>query len=131
MAIMDVLGSTNPNKHLYDMKLSIPVFSKEFEHRHDFDSEDIAVLESKYPDIRFERIPEAWIIVLDQMIRQICRLDPTALVAVRQDFGFLSVSCRVGHQYPEIIRELVSLAEKRLYLIDIDLHRQLDCKVVA
>jgi hypothetical protein len=111
--------------------ISVPAFYREFEHRHEFDSDDIRLLQTKYPHIRFEGIPEAWVIVIDELVRQVGRLDRTALVAVRQDFGFLSVFRRAGHQYPEIVRELVKLAETRLYLIDVDLHRQLDCKVVA
>ena len=107
-------------------RLSLQEFSREFDYRHDFQGEDLPVLCSNHPNVRFDRIPEAWIVVADQMLRQIGRIDSCAVAAVRQDFGFLTVIYHSGHQYPEIIRELVRIAEKRLYLIDADLHRQLD-----
>jgi len=48
---------------------------------------------------------------------------------VQQHFGFLSV--QFDSSPTEDLREVIKLAERRLYRIDMDLHKKLDCKVVA
>ena len=107
--------------------VSIHTLAKEFYYRHDFGSEDVGVLRDKYPHTQFHNIPEAWIVVIDDMMMELVQFSyPTW---VQQHFGFLSV--QFDSPPTENLREVIKLAERRLYRIDMDLHKKLDCKVVA
>jgi len=109
------------------MPISLGIFAKEFEHRHDFDCEDQETLRSKHPNAYFSNIPDAWVIIIDEMMEAINVIDPGSSWCISQHYGFLSVLPIPN----EFISPIIKMAEKRLYKIDIDLHFLLDCKVVV
>lgn len=92
----------------------LSIIGREFNHRHDFNDSDLDVLKQKFPSVSFRNIPQAWIIVIDDLLQTIW---PNVKV-ISQEFGELCiqwVNDPVGLKH-------VAHAEKRLYMIDADLH---------
>ena len=98
--------------------ISISDFSKEFNYRHNFNAEDIGILQQKYPNIKFVNIPEAWIICVDNMLQ--C-LKEYNIRCIQQYYGFLSV---IG-DYSSEAKEIIKFFEGKMYQADADLHKDL------
>jgi hypothetical protein len=101
--------------------VSIHGLAKEFYYRHDFGSDDVGILRGKFPNTQFHNIPEAWIVVIDDMMNELVQFSQPTWV--QQHFGFLSVQFKSPPT--EDLREVIKLAERRLYRIDADLHKNL------
>jgi len=90
-------------------------FNTEFIKRHDFYSEDLDLLCSKWPRTKFKDIPEAWIIPIDEMLLELSMLNIFP-ISIQQRFGLFFV------RYPELIldEDLVvdynKIPEDKLYL---------------
>jgi hypothetical protein len=90
------------------------MIASEFQKRHDFDSEELAVLKAHYPSISFTDIPEAWIYILDQMLERISG----KVRKVYQLCGYLIVEASLSDDEMNIVERF----ERKLYEADIDLH---------
>lgn len=86
-----------------------------FKQRHSFNSEDQQVLKKNFPKIIFEDIPDAWIILLDELLFAI---DNTKISRITQMFGLLIVS---SEKLSEKDQSRISKTEKQLRSIDCDL----------
>lgn len=102
--------------------LSPQSFVKEFEKRHDFQTSEVTVLESHFPNTKFRNIPEAWIWCIDQMLERIYKIDSKAITSVYQLFGLLCVE--PSRRSPKI-DEIISEYEKKMYFIDMDLRKEI------
>lgn len=113
--------------------ISLEEFKREFDRRHDFESEDLQVLANNFPEVDFYNIPEAWIIPIDKMLRVIGKY----VSYISQDCGHVRVMRRVMDGDPSVrpgketdrdkeIFSQISLLEKRVRAIDKDLHDKLD-----
>ncbi len=91
----------------------------EFDERHDFESADLKVLKNKFPHAEFNNIPEAWIIVVDDMMRNM--RDPGCVKKVRQEYGQLIVEFRKDFDFPENYK-VVKQAESKIYKLDKDIN---------
>ena len=101
------------------MTYTLDMFSKEFKDRHDFGDDDLMVLQNNHPTVRFESIPTAWIMVLDQMLMGISE----QVRCVSQYYGQMVVFWK-GKPTDKAFRS-VKLAERKLYMLDEDLHQRL------
>jgi hypothetical protein len=86
-----------------------------FKQRHSFDSEDQQVLKKNFPKIVFEDIPDAWIILLDELLLAI---DKTKISRITQMFGLLIV---YSEKLSEKDQSRILKTEKQLRNIDCDL----------
>lgn len=95
---------------------------KEFNLRHNFDSEDIDILKERHPSVRFIDIPEAWIITIDEMLSSMRYATPVK--EVRQFQGLLITILKNGLKSKNIekYRIVINKKEQELYSIDMDLH---------
>lgn len=107
--------------------VTVEALAKEFYHRHDFESDDVTVLHERYPSVLFHNIPEAWVVIIDDMLNELQHM--ADVTWVKQHFGFLTVQFR--EPPTDDVKATVRYAEERLYRIDVDLHKKLDCKVVS
>ena len=73
-------------------------FNKEFIKRHDFYSEDLDLLASKWPKTQMKNIPEAWILPIDEMLLELSEIKIFPY-CVEQKFGIMNV------RYYELGRE--------------------------
>lgn len=100
---------------------SLKTFGTIFNQRHSFDSDDHNTLQNNFPDIKFSCIPDAWIILIDNMLRKI----GSHVVEVQQFFGLFIVRLKnIKQDTLDICNKTISFYEKRLYLIDQDLHAE-------
>lgn len=91
----------------------------EFDDRHDFESEDFANLKKRFPHAKFTGIPEAWIIIIDEML---CAMrEPGTVQEVRQEYGQLIVKFREGFDFPENHKHIED-AEAKIYKLDKDIN---------
>ncbi len=106
-----------------DYKSKINILSQEFQHRHDFDSEDLEVLRNNFPGVKIGNIPEAWIILIDKMLQKIFN----HVSAIEQHFGFLVVNY-IDYNEKDLynVKKVVKSFENKLYAIDKDLHQELN-----
>jgi hypothetical protein len=86
-----------------------------FKQRHSFDSEDQQVLKNNFPKIVFEDIPDAWIILLDELLATI---DNKKISRIAQMFGLLIVS---SYNLSKSDQSKIAKTEKQLIEIDCDL----------
>ena len=86
-----------------------------FKQRHSFDSEDQQVLKNNFPKIVFEDIPDAWIILLDELLATI---DNKKISRIDQMFGLLIVS---SYNLSKSDQSKIAQTEKQLIEIDCDL----------
>jgi hypothetical protein len=100
-------------------------FAKLFTQRHTFDEEDQKTLRERWHDVNIFDIPDAWLLIVDEMLSQICKIDYRAIASVGQRCGFLFVSFRDGRERESFLK-VVGDAERKLYRIDIDLHKELN-----
>ena len=100
-------------------QINLTELSKEFQKRHDFNSEELDVLNNNFPNVQFKNIPEAWIVLLDKMLRE---TGTDHVKSVEQHCGLLCVS---ETKPRELDLSIVDKYEKRLYKIDEDLHDRL------
>lgn len=99
--------------------ISLIEFSEIFRRRHDFSSEDIKILESNFPHIKFKDIPDDWICEIDSHLQKI---DSSGIRFIYQTMGFLHIDCqKISKRDCKVLKSL----EKKLYKADIDLHEQL------
>ncbi len=107
-------------------KISISQLKNDFNLRHDFNSEEIVILKSKFPNVTIENIPESWVVLVDKMLSKISGVTR----GVTQQYGFLCVlldKTLNEDDYPSI-KKIIESYERRLYLIDQDLHDRLDLR---
>lgn len=64
-------------------------YKKEFDSRHDWDDGELNILQSKWPQIKFKNIPQAWIIPIENFLLK-SNLDN--IKEIRQEYGQLIVS---------------------------------------
>lgn len=99
-------------------KTNLEKLGKEFNSRHDFKSEDLDILKSNFSNITFKNIPEAWIVILDSMLRE---LDTRYVYSIEQHFGFICIN---ENKNSNLNLSVINKYEKKLYKIDIDLHNE-------
>jgi len=97
--------------------MNINQLKEEFNFRHDFVSDDLDLLETKYPKVKFHNIPEAWIIVIDDFLKR----NSFFVKSITQYFGLCCIS--YTKNAPDFIVDEFKKTEKLLYRADIDLHR--------
>ena len=51
-----------------NLVMNLLKYKKEFDSRHDWDSEEETQLKTNWPNICFENIPQAWIIPIDKIL---------------------------------------------------------------
>lgn len=90
-----------------------------FNERHDFETEDVKLLYSKFEDIKFSNIPEAWVILLDKFLEN----NFVYVKSVSQLYGLLHIDF-ISSKSKKLETDTLRL-EKRLYMIDKDLHAEL------
>lgn len=103
------------------MSISIEAFLNEFNCRHDFDTNDVKLLNSRFYNTISYNIPEAWIYLIDCLLAKAYTINPLMVRTITHHYGFLSVIYRdvdVPREFLDYVKEI----EKQLYLIDIDLH---------
>ena len=103
---------------LKSLPISLKELSKAFEDRHEFNTEELSVLQGNFPNVNFLDIPDAWIILIDKMLREVHK----DVKSVEQHYGLLCVSEKVSG---ELDLSIISAYEKKLYKIDKDLHDRL------
>ena len=91
-------------------------FKKEFDLRHEFQSEDLTTLKERWPNVKFVNIPEAWILILDTMLCKLRYHNPVRVI--RQDYGQLVVLHDPLRQRQQ---KIISDAEEAIYAIDEDI----------
>lgn len=91
----------------------------QFNNRHDFESEQLAVLKKKFPKIKFSGIPDAWIVIVDQMLRNMRELG--TVKEIRQEYGQLVVEFLKGYEIPDN-KACIQEAESKIYNLDKDLN---------
>ena len=97
--------------------MSLLALKKEFDKRHEFDTEDVKYLYKRYPKIKFSNIPLAWVINIDDLL---CDLPHSIISEIRQDFGQpIFIFKDDLSKYKSKIDE----CERRLLSIDKDLHK--------
>lgn len=102
-------------------------FKKEFDKRHDFNSTELNVLKDNFPHVGFYNIPEAWIIIVDKMLRKISN----DVSYVSQEYGFLRVVLKGSKENDfNYISKQMDVAQKRVRAIDKDLHDLMDYDIV-
>jgi hypothetical protein len=101
----------------------------EFDERHDFDSEELKILSERHPSVKFYHIPEAWILPIDEMLCSVRYTIP--FNEVRQINGMLVVAIKHGVSGPELAKykEIISVADYKIYNIDRDLNQIKDERV--
>ena len=104
------------------MSAALDLSYKEFENRHDFDSDALSLLRRRFMNTFFGAIPEAWVIPLDEMLEKVYEKDPFMIRSIDQHFGFLGITFRRLQSMSDDIEKLIKQTEKRLYDIDVDLH---------
>jgi hypothetical protein len=102
----------------------VKAFIKEFQRRHTFNSEDQETIRIKFPNTLFKDIPDAWILLLDKFLTLVYADEPRAVSSVKQKCGFFHVTFRNG--FGSKFADLASRIEDKLYIIDKDLHEQVD-----
>lgn len=100
-----------------------------FLNRHDFEDSDLNLLQSKYPDVLFSNIPQAWILPIDNMLEDIYSVDPEIKLSVKQMFGFLIID-EIPHNpdFLHTFKEIINSCEKLIYQLDLDLHNEIGYK---
>lgn len=98
---------------------------KEFDHRHDFDDEDLKILQERHPGVEIKNIPTAWIVIVDELL---CAFRyNNAITSVEQHFGHLCVSLK---NRPEdqgrfkTYRKTIAHYEEKIRAIDLDLNKE-------
>jgi hypothetical protein len=105
--------------------ISINDFNKDFIDRHDFEYDDSKFLSSKYPNIKFLNIPEAWVVVIDIFLEKM--QEPFKIKIISQVMGFLSVD--VG-KISNADQAALKWLEKKLIQLDFDLHDAIEEGIV-
>jgi len=100
------------------LAISLEELNKAFRKRHDFNTEELKLLQDNFPKIKFIDIPEAWIVLVDKMLRE----THEDVKSVEQHCGLLCVTENVPG---DLDLSIVSKYEQRLYKIDKDLHDRL------
>jgi hypothetical protein len=104
------MSSTNCLKQIEEADLDHQI--NEFDNRHTFECDDFFILQSKFPHIKFRNIPDAWILLIDELLSKI---DTSSIKSVSQFCGFIKI---VGAQSFDV--QTIEKFEKRLFKIDID-----------
>ncbi len=95
---------------------SLLAIKKAFDERHDYSSEDLSVLQERWPEVKFVNIPDAWILILDTML---CRLRyDNPVREIRQEYGQLVVLHKPLRKRQ---KEVIQQAERQIYAVDADL----------
>lgn len=90
---------------------------KEFDYRHDFESDDLDLLNNRFPTICFLNIPVDWICLIDNLLTNISSLD--RIKEVRQEFGQLIIIN--NYSLTETDRNLIEYYSKKITNSDMDL----------
>lgn len=97
--------------------MNLSAIKQIFDDRHEFDAEEENILKLKWPRIKFYNIPQAWIIQLDEFLRN---FNSFKIKEIRQDFAQLTIipSVRLTDEEKFNLNSL----EKKIYSLDKDLH---------
>lgn len=93
----------------------------QFDHRHDFESEESSKLKKIFKHTNFVNIPEAWVIVIDGMLRAM--RDPGSVKEVKQEYGQLIVEFREGFDFSDN-KKFIQEAESKIYNLDEDINHE-------
>jgi len=85
-------------------------YKETFDFRHDFDSEDLDTLRERWPSITFHNIPDAWILLIDEM-----------LCAMRYSLRIAEIRQKLSNSH----QQLLAAFEAAIYKIDADISREL------
>jgi len=97
---------------------SLKHVKKEFNHRHNFEDEDIEILKERWVNVEFESIPVAWIILIDEMLTYLRYNNPIS--KIKQDFGQLII--QTNKKPTEKQSAVIKLTEEKIRSIDEDLY---------
>lgn len=114
--------------HLKDKPKSMNIldyFNDEFIKRHDFCSEDLKTLFSKWDAVKFKNIPEAWIIIIDNMLLKFKEYNMIPK-CIEQSFGQLIVFWNFKDNISQIQEDIIKSTSEELKLIDEDLYLYFD-----
>lgn len=100
-------------------------FNAEFVDRHDFYSDDLNILFGKWQNIKFENIPEAWIILIDNMLLDLSKFNILPK-RITQSFGQLLVIWGFLDNITEIQENIIKSTSEEIKLIDEDLYLYFD-----
>lgn len=93
----------------------------QFDDRHDFESDDFKKLKGNFPHTKFNKIPEAWIVVIDEML---CSMrEPGSVEEIGQEYGQLIVKFREGFELPDN-KKYIEEAESKIYNLDEDINHE-------
>lgn len=101
-------------------KFNLKELSDIFNSRHDFNSSELNTLYSKFDQIKFENIPEAWIILIDELLSKV----GDNIICVSQKFSYLCINIKNGldDNKKDLTLNTVKYFENKLYEIDADIH---------
>jgi hypothetical protein len=97
---------------------------EEFNERHDFEDEDLKVLQQRHPNIQFNNIPTAWIINIDEMLSRIDDIDPTFIISVSQNKTSLCIKTRNNEIPSGRIKDIIAASYNEISDLDGDLNEQ-------
>jgi hypothetical protein len=105
--------------------ISMNDFNNIFIERHDFQYDDLEFLPSKYTNIRFIDIPEAWVVLIDMCLEKIQQL--ISIKSISQVMGHLSIEAIYLSDEDKVTLKRLEDMVKQL---DIDLHGQISEGIV-
>jgi hypothetical protein len=95
----------------------------EFLSRHEFDDDELCVLQNNWPKINFLKIPISWIYLIDTMLLDMG--NDSSIIEIRQEFGqFIVLHGILSDRQSKILHR----TEKLIYNLDIDLNSLLSSK---
>lgn len=94
--------------------MNLEYIKHEFDNRHIFGSDDFNILKNYWPNIKFYLIPDAWLVIIDNMLRHI---DTSCIFEVRQEYGQLII-IKNNNKDAKIINN----TERLIKMLDIDLY---------
>jgi len=102
--------------------MSLQEFHKEFKDRHDFEDDDLELLQDRHPKTQITNIPIAWIIIIDELL---CRdRKVNKIKAIDQSYGFIVINYRGDSSVSERLGWAVEDAERKVRELDIDLYEK-------
>lgn len=99
-------------------------FVQEFNRRHDFEDSDIDILKERHPNIEFQDIPVAWIVIIDQALSRL-RYKKEKIKSVRQEYGQLIFQFDLEVFTPKTA-EIIHHMHEQIKKIDKDLYENFD-----
>lgn len=87
---------------------SLIQYKKEFDSRHDWDIEEENILKNNWPSIKFENIPQAWIIPIDKALLSLSDIE--SIKEIKQYYGQIIVSPH-DKKFEKIVERLVKVTD--------------------